>query len=386
MKWDLLLRNADVLDPGLGLRGRRDIAVAAGAIAAVEPSLEPPELQPVPTIDLGGRIAVPGLIDLHAHLFAGVSHYGVEPDRCCLRKGVTTAVDAGSAGVQTFPAFREVASRSATRVRALLNLSSQGMLIDGAGELEDLRYVEPRRVVQVCRENPELIVGLKVRLTPTYVGGNAAAALAAVIEAAAETGLPVMVHPNESEVPLSDMLAALRPGDVLTHCYHGRGNGILDARRTLLPAVRDAHERGVLFDVGHGMGSFSFAVARAALEQGFAPDTISTDIHTYSLRSPAVDLATTMTKFLHLGMPLEDCVRRVTSAPASVFSLGRGLGTLAAGSPADVTVLEVARLPAVLRDCENVEERTDEVIVPVLCIKGGEVVALDAANGDPSLL
>ncbi len=385
MRWDLLLRNADVLDPGPGLRGRRDIAVAGGAIAAVEPSLEPRELEPVPTMDLGGRLAVPGLIDVHAHLFAGVSHYGVEPDRCCLPRGVTTAIDAGSAGAQTFPAFREIASRSATRVKALLNLSSQGMLIDGAGELEDMRYVEPDRIVQVCRENPDLIVGLKVRLTPKYVGGNAAAALAAVIRAAAETGLPVMVHPNESVVPLAEILATLRPGDVLTHCYHGRGNGILDARRILLPAVRDARERGVLFDVGHGMGSFSFAVARAALEQGFAPDTISTDVHTYSIRSPAVDLATTMTKFLHLGMPLEECVRRVTAAPASAFRLGHGIGSLAAGCPADITVLEIARRPAVLRDCENVEERTEEVIVPILCLRAGELVALDAPDDKASL-
>jgi dihydroorotase len=380
MKWDLLLRNAELLDPGRGLRGQRDIAVAAGAIAAVEPRLAPPDLRPVATVDLRGRLAVPGLIDMHAHLLPGVSHYGVEPDACCLRRGVTTAVDAGSAGAQTFAAFREIAARSATRVKALLNLSSQGMLIDGAGELEDMRYVEPRRIVQVCRENPELIVGLKVRLTPKYAGGNAAAALAAVVEAGQETGLPVMVHPNECEIPLADILDALRPGDVLTHCFHGRGNGILDAGRAVLTAVREARERGVIFDVGHGMGSFSFAVARAALERGFAPDTISTDVHTYSLRSPVVDLATTMTKFLRLGMTLDECVRRVTAAPAGVFRLGSGLGSLAPGSPADITVLELARKPAVLRDCEGAEERADEAIVPVLCVRSGEVVAIDAGD------
>jgi dihydroorotase len=245
---------------------------------------------------------------------------GVEADPNCLRRGVTTAVDAGSAGASTFPAFhRYIIEVAATRVVAMLNISTIGMARDDGGEeaigeLEELRWANVDRAIEVARAYAGAIVGIKVRLGPGQVGPDPAQcreALRRAQQAADAIGKPTMVHIGATTVPLDEILGALKRGDIITHCYHGRDQGILDERGQVRPAVRQAVERGINFDVGHGAGSFNWGVARQALEQGLLPGTISSDIHTWNIAGPVYDLATTASKFLHLGVPLLEVLRRI---------------------------------------------------------------------------
>ena len=293
-------------------------------------------------IDAAGLLVTPGLVDVHTHLFPGVSHYGIEPDPHCLGRGVTTAVDAGSSGAQTFPGLRRyVIERSRTRVLAFLNIAVQGMISRLVGELEDIRWASPEQAIACARENQDLIVGIKVRLGYQMVGNDPAPALRLAREAADALGLPLMVHVIDMRPALGWLLPYLGPGDVVTHCFHGNEGGILGADGRVLPAAITARERGVLFDVGHGEGSFAYHVARSALAQGFPPDTISSDLHAHNVAGPVFDQAVTLSKLLHLGMHLEDVIRAATATPAAAVRQEARIGALAVGRDADVSVFEL---------------------------------------------
>lgn len=279
----------------------------------------------------------PGWIDLHTHVFDGVSGWGLNPDRIGLATGVHLLVDAGSSGETTLPGFkRYVANRALVEVRAFLNISSQGLVIRGASELPDLRYVDVKRTAAVVKANRDLIHGIKVRASARCTGhlGLEPVKLARLV--ARETGLPLMVHVGEPPPTLSDVLGCLDAGDVVTHCFHGKPGGILDHHGRILPSVLSALQRGVLFDVGHGLASFSYRVAETALGQGIVPHTISTDLHAGSLEEVG-DLATTMSKMLAVGMSLPQVVAAVTRHPLRL--LGEpDLYRLAVGAPAHLTL------------------------------------------------
>ncbi len=214
-------------------------------------------------------LVIPGLVDLHTHLYPGVSHYGVEPDLHCLGRGVTTAVDAGSAGAQTFPGLRRyVIERSSTQILAFLNIAVEGMISSLVGELEDIRWASPEQAVARARENLDLVVGIKVRLGYQMVGDDPQPALRLAREAADELGLPLMVHVIDMRPGLAWLLPRLRRGDIVTHCFHGNEGGILGPDERVLPEAIAARERGVLFDIGHGVGSFAYRVARNAIAAG----------------------------------------------------------------------------------------------------------------------
>jgi dihydroorotase len=316
----------------------------------------------------------PGLVDLHTHLYPGVSHYGIEPDPHCLHRAVTTAVDAGSAGAQTFPGFRRyVIERSRTRILAFLNIAVQGMISSLVGELEDIRWGSPGQAIARAREHPSLIVGIKVRLGYQMAGNDPGPALRLAREAAGALGLPLMVHVIDIRPSLGWLLPQLGSGDIVTHCFHGNDGGILDARGRVLPAALRARERGVLFDVGHGAGSFAYRVARAALAQGFPPDTISSDLHAHNVGGPVFDQAATLSKLLHLGMPLADVIRATTATPAAAIRRDRHVGALAAGRDADVSVFEIADGHWPLPDAAGATEVVERLLVPRLVIRGGEV-------------
>jgi dihydroorotase len=254
------------------------------------------------TVDASGLVLVPGLVDLHTHLYEGVSHYGIDPDANCLRRGVTTAVDAGSAGAQTFPGFRRyVIERAQTRVLAFLHVAVQGMITTLVGELEDLRWASPEQAVARAREHPDVIVGVKVRLGYQMVGDDPGPALRLARQASEELGLPLMVHIIDMRRPIGWLLRHLGEGDIVTHCFHANEGGILGPFGRLDPAVARARARGVLFDVGHGAGSFAFSVAKAAFAQDFPPDTVSSDLHAHNVAGPVYDQATTLSKLLHCG-------------------------------------------------------------------------------------
>jgi dihydroorotase len=369
----MLIRSGTVIDPGQGLHGRHDVRLDVERIVELGDGLTPRPGEEV--VDARDRLVLPGLIDLHVHVFWGASHYGIEPDPHCLGTGTTTVVDAGSAGAHTFAAFRRyVIDVSATRIVPFLNIGATGMVSPDVGELEEIRHIDRAAALRTIEAHRDLIRGVKVRLSRDLVGANARVALRTARETGEAAGLPIMVHVGDTPVPLAEILDELRPGDVITHCYHGREEGILDARGMVIQAARRAAARGVLFDVGHGKGSFSFRVARQALSQGFRPGTISSDLHVYNLDGPVFDLATTMSKFLHLGLSLDEVVALTTAAPAQVIGHDRALGTLRPGAAGDVTLLALREELSTLEDSVGERVEGTQRLVPSGAVRAGRWV------------
>ena len=338
--YDLLIKGGTVVDPSQGLNGPGDVAFAGGRVAALDRSI--PESQAAQVVAAHGLIVTPGLVDLHIHGFWGASDWGIEPDPVCVAKGVTTALDAGTAGAHTFPAFRKhVLEQCDTRLYALLNISAMGVLSRGIGELQDLRWANVKKAVAVGQANREYILGIKARLGRLQAGDNDVDALKRAIEAAEALGVFLMIHVGASATPLENLAALLRPGDVVTHTFHGHDHGVLDSSGRVLETLRDAQRRGIVFDIGHGMGSFSFRVAEQALAQDFIPGTISTDLHAYSVEGPVYDQLNVLSKFLHLGLSLEEVIRLSTEAPARVMGLAGRVGTLKAGAEGDAALLRL---------------------------------------------
>ena len=375
MTWDLLLRGGHLIDTAAGVNGPRDVAFQDGIVAAVAESLEPAQAKEV--IDVSGRIVSPGLIDLHVHVFDGIGHYSTAADPHCIAKGATTVVDTGSAGADTYDGFQQyVIDRVQTRVLAYLNISSQGLLTPGIGELMIPALADVDRAVAMGEKHRDSIIGIKVRLTRNAVVCEAAGIqpLHHAREAADRLGLPLMVHPQDAWCDsIDDILAVFRAGDVMTHCFHGYPCGILDESGKLRWSVRDAIERGIVFDVGHGVGSFKWEVAEAAIAQGMLPTTISTDLHAYNINGPVFDLATTASKFLYLGMSLEEVLARITSAPAAAIGKKGELGTLAPGAVGDAVVLELREGKFELQDTHQTTRIGHQMLVPIKAISGGRV-------------
>ena len=368
----MLIRGGTVIDPAQRLHAPLDVRITDARVAAMAKRLAPGLDEPV--VDARGLLVVPGLIDIHVHVFPGASHYGIAPDPHCLGTGVTTVVDAGSAGALTFPAFRRfVIDVAETRIVPLLNIGATGMLSADVGELEDVRFIDRARALQTIEAHRDLIQGVKVRLSRQQVGANARVALSTALDTAAAARLPLMVHVGDTPILLDDILRELRPGDVMTHCYHGREQGVLDEAQTLRPEARRAGSRGVVFDVGHGVGSFAFSVARAALAQDLPPGTISSDLHIYNVGGPVFDLATTMSKFLALGISLDDVIRLTTAAPARVFGLDNRLGTLKPGALADVTLLRLEEGAFTFTDALGAAITAEVRLAPVRVIRNGVV-------------
>lgn len=335
-----MITGGTVIDPGNRICHQGDIGVKDGVISELGQDLTGRESSRY--VDATGFLVTPGLVDIHTHLYSGVSHYGIDPDLTCLVRGVTTAVDAGSAGAQTLAGFRRyVIERVDTNVLAFLNLSVLGMITPLVGELEDLRYANADAAVRAAREQSDVVVGLKVRVDGKVVGESALPALTIGRAVADQLGLPMMVHILGVNDPLPSILQFLGRGDIVTHCFHGGWNGVLDGNGRLVTGVREAAERGVLFDVGHGSGSFAFSVARRAMDHGLIPDTVSSDLHSYNVNGPVLDLVTTLSKMLYLGMDLNDVLLRATSGPAAAIGRFPALGTLALGSRADIAILEL---------------------------------------------
>lgn len=381
-KYDLLIKGGTLIDPAQSVHAMRDVAFAQGIVAAVDEDI--PRAQAESVVDASGQLVIPGMIDLHVHVFEGVSHYGIPPDPTCLAHGVTTVVDAGCAGADTFDGFRKyVIEVSATRILAQLNISSQGMISPLIGELDDIKWANVSRALQAIERHRDVILGIKVRLTRNSIVGEAAGLkpLYLAREAADAAGLPIMVHPNDAWcASLDDVLAVMKGGDILTHSYHGRATGILDEQGRVRRAVWEARERGVVFDVGHGAGSFNWQVCERALAQGFPPTTISSDLHTSSVRGPAYDLATCVTKFLHLGLMLDEAIARVTSAPAQVIGMADRIGTLRVGAWGDAAVMELQEGAFELMDCHQQVRLARQRFAPRGVIRGGRVYTGPAAR------
>jgi dihydroorotase len=343
MSYDLILRGGRVVDPSQKLDAVTDVAFADGKVARIGAGLQADAKTEVR--DVTARIVTPGLIDLHTHVYWGGTSLGIDAEDFCRRSGVTTAVDTGSAGAGNFAGFRKhVIERSQVRILAYLHVSFAGIFAFSprvmVGESEELRLMAPLDAVEVANANRDIIVGIKVRVGARASGRSGAVPLDIALEVADEVGMPVMAHIDEPPPSYEEVIARLRPGDVLTHAFRPFPNSPTTAQGTVKRAVTEARQRGVLFDIGHGKGSFAFKTARAMLANGFWPDTISSDVHALCINGPAFDQVTTMSKFLCLGMPLADVV--AASTVNAAFALKRPeLGSLKPGSVGDATILSI---------------------------------------------
>ena len=375
MRYELLIKNGTVVDPAQGIHARKDVAFANGRVSAVSDEIPIAEAREV--LDAEGCFVTPGLIDLHVHVFYGVSHFGIEPDPTCLARGATTVVDAGSAGADTFPGFRKyVIDVSDTRILAQLNISSQGMLTQEIGELENPDYADVGKACRMIEQHRDLILGVKVRLTRESIVGERAGMLPLhrAREAADAAGLPIMVHPQDAWCEsIDDILAFMGERDILTHCFHDMPCGILDENGKIRDAVHAAIERGVIFDVGHGAGSFSWDVVQKAMAQGVEPTTISSDLHVYNVNGPVYDLVNVVNKFLHLGMSLDDALAKVTSIPAETILMPGQVGTLAVDAWGDAVVFELREGEFQLIDAHGQARTGKQKLEPIVVVKGGHV-------------
>jgi len=343
MTYDLILRGGRLIDPSQKLDAVTDVAFSGGKVAQIGPALKADAETDVR--DLSGFIVTPGLIDLHTHVYWGGTSLGIDAEDFCRRSGVTTAVDAGSAGPGNFAGFRKhLIERSQVRILAYLQISFAGIYAFAprvmVGESEEIRLMAPIDAMEVANANRDLIVGIKVRVGARASGRSGSAPLDIALQVADEVGMPVMAHIDDPPPTYEEVLARLRPGDTLTHAFRPYPNAPVTAQGTVKQAVNEARRRGVLFDIGHGKGSFAFKTARAMLANGFFPDTISSDIHALCINGPAFDQVTTMSKFLCLGMPLANVIAASTANAA--FALRRPeLGSLKPGSAGDATILSV---------------------------------------------
>ncbi len=366
----LLLRGGHVIDPAGGVDGPADVSLADGRVAAVGPSLQP--VAGATVLDCAGRYVCPGLIDLHGHFYEG-SAYGIDP-RHELRGGVTTAVDAGTTGFINFADFRRhTIDGAAVRILPFIHIGCLGIPTAGLGELLDLRYARPKETAAMARAHADIVPGIKVRAGVMARGHNAEA-LQLAIDAAEEAKIRVMVHISR-EGDTERLLQMLRPGDIVTHCFTGKGGGILHPDSgDLAAAAAEARRRGVVFDVGHGSGSFRWTTAQKAFEHQFYPDTISTDLHRYNADRTVYDLLTTMSKFLLLGMSIQEVVAKATLAPAGAIGREADLGSLAAGRSADVCVFAVETGEFQLEDSLGVRRSAERRLVAEHVVVGGQLI------------
>ena len=343
MTYDLILRGGRVVDPLQKLDAVTDVAFSDGKVARIGAGLQAGASTDVR--DVSGRIVTPGLIDLHTHVYWGGTSLGIDAEDFCRSSGVTTAVDTGSAGPGNFAGFRKhVIERSEVRILAYLHVSFAGIYAFSprvmVGESEEIRLMAPIDAAEVANANRDIIVGIKVRVGARASGRSGTVPLDVALQVADEVGLPLMAHIDEPPPSYEEVLARLRPGDILTHAFRPFPNSPATAQGTVKRAVIEARRRGVLFDIGHGKGSFAFKTARAMLANGFLPDTISSDVHALCIKGPAFDQVTTMSKFLCLGMPLTEVI--AASTVNAAFALKRPeLGSLKPGSVGDATILSV---------------------------------------------
>jgi len=343
MVYDLILRGGRVIDPSQKLDAVTDVAFSAGKVARISPKLEAGPATDVR--DVSGLIVSPGLIDLHTHVYWGGTSLGIDAEEFCRTSGVTTAIDTGSAGPGNFAGFRKhVIDPCKVRILAYLHVSHAGIYAFSdrvmVGESEELRLMDPITAVEVANANRDVVVGIKVRVGRHASGTSGIVPLDIALQAAEESGMPIMCHIDHPPPSYEEVLARLRPGDVLTHAFRPFPNSPATQQGTVKREVLEARKRGVKFDIGHGKGSFAFKTARAMLANGFMPDTISSDVHTLCINGPAFDQVTTLSKFLCLGMPLDEVIAASTVNAAMALKRPE-LGSLKPGSVGDATLLSI---------------------------------------------
>src|SRR5690349_13890393 len=373
-QFDILLARGTVVNPATQTNQKLDVGITDGRITALGAGLSHSGAKLV--IDVAGCYVTPGLIDFHVHSYWGVNPYGCNLDALCLATGVTTTMDAGSAGPVNLLGFRKlVYETSKTRMLGFVALAQHGVL-NSPGELLNLDFADSDGAAQAVSDNHDLEVGIKVRLHKKAIGENSRAALRLAIKAGEATRTPIMVHVGDTAIGMDEIAATLRPGDIITHCYTPQKPSIIDEKGKLLPEVRKARERGVIFDVGHASGHFDFDLVERAMGEGLLPDVISSDLHG-RMTQPGFgivgDLPTTLTKFLPLGLSFEQIIADCTINPARAVGWQDRIGSLETGREADIAVLRIVEDPAMLRDSSGKERLHKQRIAVQWTIRAGEV-------------
>ena len=379
-KFDLVIRGGEVLDPSQSLRGRRDVGIRWGVVEAVQESI--PAERALKSIDATGKLVLPGLVDLHCHVYPYGSAIGIPADELVQFQGTTTVVSAGDAGVNNLAALRRfIVAQTRARMYAFLHIANNGLSAFPIAELYNIDNAQVEACAMALAENPDFLIGVKVRMSENIIFKHGIEPLKRGIQACEMCGWParMMVHIGgvETKELMSDILNLLRPGDVLTHCYSGFPNmsGVFtnivqDGK--LLPAALSAKQRGVIFDVGHGGGSFDFTVADVAIPGGCTPDTISSDIHVFSGNTPGTPfLPNVMSKFMAMGFSLEQVVAIATIAPEKIINRAPKIGTLQQGAPGDVSIMELVEGPVTFVDTRSNKREGKVYIKPVQTVING---------------
>ena len=376
---DLILKGGDVLDPSRGPRARLDVAVSDGLISEVAPDIQP--MGGARVIDVSGKLVTPGLIDLHTHVYEGVNQTAVNPDLAGVLSGVTTLVDAGSAGCYTFGGFPQyVVPNAHTRIFCMVHISRTGLNFQP--ELSRREDIDLEETVRVVQANKPLVQGVKLRAVGPAVPVMGIEMFNLAKQAARDGGVRLMVHigdrfADDGPTLTQQLLPLMDEGDIITHLFSGNPGRILDGQGSVLPEVLEAQERGVFFDTAHGRQNFSFDVARRALDQGVRPLSISTDLTIPGRLNTVHSMTEMLSRFMALGFSLEDTIRMATLNPASAIGMDDELGSLAPGRIADITVLEEATGDWLFHDTEGDTLTGDKALAPVLTVKGGVVFPAD---------
>jgi len=370
---DFVLRGGKILDGSGAPAYRGDLLVRGGRIVGLGEVGDVPDVE---VVDAAGTFVAPGFIDIHTHVFhrKGVVSTRLPADRVGVQQGVACLVEAGSSGAATLDEFPDaVHATQRTPVFALVNIGSPGMQDEGEGHSSRPGLVQLEATVRAVERHSAWVRGIKVQASHSHTGTYGMTAVALARKAADLTGLPLMMHIGNAPPVLDEVLPYLRPGDIVTHAYHGKVGGALTREGAPLPALVEAVRRGVIVDIGHGRSSFSFATAERALSAGLPIHTVSTDIHARNIDRYVVSLARTMSKVLLLGLPLEEVVRAVTFTPARALRLDAdGFGSIALGRPAHVTVFRMRDQAIALEDAEGEVREARHWIEPLAVYVDGE--------------
>jgi dihydroorotase len=379
-KFDLVIKGGDVLDPSQSLRGRRDIGIRYGMVEAIEADI--PETRALRVLNASGKLVTPGLVDLHCHVYPYGSAIGIPADELVAHQCTTTCVSAGDAGANNFAAFRRhIVAQTRTRLYAFVHIANVGLTPFPVAELYNIDFAQVDACAKTIGENADIALGAKVRMSENVIAKHGTEPLKRAILACEKSGAAAKIMCHIGGVAtgelMSQILDLLRPGDILTHAYSGAPNlggaftNIVQDGK-LLPAALAAKQRGVIFDVGHGGGSFDYTVAEVAIPGGCSPDTISSDIHAVSGNSPGMPYLTwVMSKFMGLGFTLEQVVAMATINPAKIINRAPKLGTLQIGAPGDVAIMELVEGPVSFVDTRNNKRDGKAYLKPVQTVTAG---------------
>lgn len=373
MKIDMLIKGGRIIDPTQNIDIIRDIAIKGNKIVDIQGEKE---VEAKHTINAEGCVIFPGLIDYHAHLFQDGTELGVYPDTAFLPTGVTTVVDAGSAGVANYDVFsKAIIANSKVRIKSFLNVCPAGLITTSYHENINPKHYSEDKMAALFERYPNELLALKIRFSKELVGELGIEPLRETIRIAEKIGCPVVVHTTNPPIEAREIVGLLRKNDVYCHVYQGKGNTIISGEGKVSGEIKEARERGVIFDAANGKNHFSFYVAEAALKDNFLPDIISTDITTNTMyHAPVMALPYIMSKYLSMGVDLMEVVRACTEVPARMMGMEGKIGTLSSGSFADVAIFKISDEQVEFADFSNKKVMGKKLLIPQMTIRDGVVV------------